>query len=523
VTGLWLPSGTAAAFERRATPTEEAPPPSDPVEFVEHAGGFLWSRQREIARSVVENRETLVPSCHQAGKTFLAATIGAYWIAGAAPGERFLVTSAPSDRQVRALLWRELGRAHYRHGLEGSIAGTEWHIGPAGGRTLVAFGAKPQDLTNAEQAMTRFQGIHASQGVLVILDEATGIPGWLWTAVDTITGGEMDRLLAIGNPDDPTSAFAARCDAPNGSTQPPGKRYVTRLGAHVIPVDAFHTPALTGEPVPDYVRRGLINRTTVERWGEQWGTDSPLYLSKVRGVFPDRSSHNVISPALIRRAFQAEFPGTEPGCFGLDVSRSAHGDECALYRDRGGVIREVKVWRQPDATETAAIVLRETASTPAVPISVDTDGVGGPVYDLLRRGMHEVRGLHPSRQSRRVLPFSVNQSPRRPRDFDSRRSEIWWSAREELEDGMWDLDEEDAELVGQLTAPRWHVDHRGRIHVETKDELARRGISSPDRADAAIIARFGAKMATGRRALLPERNGHSEPESLTGDLLARKL
>jgi hypothetical protein len=41
-------------------------------------------------------------------------------------------------------------------------------------------------------------------------------------------------------------------------------------------------------------------------------------------------------------------------------------------------------------------------------------------------------------------------------------------------------------------APRWHVDGRGRIHVETKAELAKRGIHSPDRADAAIMARLGA-------------------------------
>lgn len=509
---LWIPRGTSDAFQRRMTREPERPIPRDPVEFA-HAGGVhLWSKQREIARSVVENRETLAPSCHAAGKTFLAATIGAWWIAGAPPGERWLVTSAPSERQVRALLWRELGRAHHRYGLMGSIAGTEWHVGPAGARTQVGIGMKPQDYVDPDQAMQRFQGYHAPEGVLVILDEATGIPAWLWTAVDTITTGESDRILAIGNPDDPSSAFAKRCDASTGSTRQPGQRYVTRLGAHVIPIDAFATPNLTGEPVPEYVRKQLIARSTVERWGEQWGQENPLYRSKVRGVFPDRSTYNVVGPDLIRRAWATEHVGLDRGCYGLDVARSVHGDESALYRDRGGVVRSIAHWRIADTTVLTDNVMRLTHRTGTTPIAVDVDGIGAGVFDQLRR------------RGRRVVPFSVNTPPRRARDYDTRRSEVWWSAREELSDGMWDLDEEDDELAAQLQAPRWRVDHRGRIHVETKEEMAKRGISSPDRADAAIMARFGAVRAGLLAGYAPQSNGKSNgPASLTGDLWDIKL
>jgi hypothetical protein len=85
------------------------------------------------------------------------------------------------------------------------------------------------------------------------------------------------------------------------------------------------------------------------------------------------------------------------------------------------------------------------------------------LHDILRR------------RGKRTVAFSVNMPPRNPRDFDSRRSEVWWAAREELEAGLWDLDAADEELAAQLTAPRWHVDGRGRIHVETKDELGKRG------------------------------------------------
>lgn len=518
---LWLPQGTAAAFERRATPEEERPLPADPVEFAQQAGVHLWSKQREIARCVVQNKRTYVPSAHMMGKTFLAGEIGAHWIAGAPAGTRKLVTSAPGGNQL-PLLWGELAKAHYRHGLQGSISGTNWHTGPVGSRQLVAFGSKPMDYVNPEQAMTRFQGVHATEGVLVILDEATGIPPWLWIAAETITAGEHDRLLAIGNPDDPSSTFAERCGASTGSLHAAGKRYTVRAKsgramAEVIPIDAFASPNFTGESVPEYVRKALLPKSTVEDWAESWGVDNPLYVAKVRGLFPDRSSNNVISPALLKRAFAIHLPGLEAGCFGLDVARSLHGDESALYRDRGGHVRQVMVCREPDSSNLAASVLRLTAHVPATPIAVDTDGIGGPVHDFIRRGMPDL-GL----TGRRTIAFSVNGSPENQRDYDTRRSEVWFQARWALEKGLWDLDELDDELAAQLAAPKYWL-KQGVFHVETKEELAKRGVRSPDRGDAAIMAYLGNSTAR-RRKLLTNGNGNGHhPQSYTADLLRRAL
>lgn len=506
-----LPPGTAQVVARQATPAPERALPTDPTQWArDELGEHFWSLQREIARSVMECRETLVPSCHGAGKTYLASRLAAFWIAAHPPGEAFVVTSAPSDRQVRALLWRELGKAHRRGGLPGTIAGTDWSIGPQGGRELVAFGAKPTDYVDQDQAMQRFQGIHARY-LLVILDEATGVPGWLWNAVDTLVTNEASRILAIGNPDDPTSTFGGRCDASTGSTRRAGEAYFTRLGARVIPIDAYATPNLTGEYVPEHLRELLVSREWVEGREAAWGRTNPLFVSKVRGLFPDRSTRNVISPALLRKAWDLDLPGVARGSFGVDVARSAHGDESSLYRDRGGVIRHVDSWKEPDFTVTADRVERLTAHVPEVPVAVDTDGVGGGLFDLLRR------------RGKRVVAFSVNMPPRNPRDFDSRRTEVWWAARQELEAGLWDLDEADEELAAQLAAPRWRIDGRGRIHVETKDELAKRGISSPDRADAAIMSRFGRPVVD--VGAYPRRvtDRPIGQRTITGDLLERVM
>lgn len=520
MTGL-LPRGTAAAVGRQATPEPERPLATDPVDWYrEECDGFLWSRQREIIRAVQVERETLVPACHSSGKTRLAAVAAGHWIAAHPIGEALVVSTAPSDDQVEKLLWKELGRVHRAAALPGRITGTDWYVGPVGARELVAFGAKPQKRVNVEQAMQRFQGHHARY-LLVIIDEATGVDGWLWDAIDSLASNEGARVLAIGNPDDPSSEFGRRCEASTGSTHEPGESYRTKLDALVHPIDALQTPNLTGEPVPEYLRELLVSRSYVDGMRERHGIENPLYQSKVRGLFPDRSVHNVIGPALIRRAWATDHPGTEPGAYGLDVARSTHGDESALYRDRGGVLREIDTWREPDTTKTTERVMRLTARTPTVAIGVDTDGIGGAVFDLLRRGLPDL-GLTVG-DPRRVVPFSVNMPPRNPRDFDSRRSEVWWSARTELESGLWDLDRDDEELAAQLMAPRWRIDGRGRIHVETKDELAARGIDSPDRADAAIIARFSRSPLDRLRDYSSPSTPSPQRRSETADLMRRPM
>jgi hypothetical protein len=110
------------------------------------------------------------------------------------------------------------------------------------------------DLTDPEQAMQRFQGYHRPEGVLFILDEATGIPEWLWTAGDTITAAitiECSRLATRTTP--PASSRSAAAPAlarPRRRAALHGQGKSGRAMAEVVPIDAFLAPNLTGEPVP---------------------------------------------------------------------------------------------------------------------------------------------------------------------------------------------------------------------------------------------------------------------------------
>ena len=113
VPGLNL-GGVAEAIEREFA-ADKTQYIKNPIGWVrKNTGGFLWSKQRAICRSVVKHRYTAVPSCHDSGKSFVAAQIVAWWIDAHPPGTAFAVTTAPTTHQVDAILWREIGRAHRR-------------------------------------------------------------------------------------------------------------------------------------------------------------------------------------------------------------------------------------------------------------------------------------------------------------------------------------------------------------------------------------------------------------------------
>jgi len=286
---------------------------ADPVAWVtERLGERLWSAQRTIARAVRDHRRVAVRSAQDVGKSRIASRLACWWIDTHPLGEAFVVTTAPSFKQVQAVLWREMRVAHRAGSLAGVMTETDWKISGQ----LVAFGRKPADYDP-----DAFQGIHALY-VLVILDEACGVPESLWNAAETLTANEGSRFLAIGNPDDPTSSFASVCL--------PGS------GWHTIRIDGYDSPNFTTEPVPDELRGLLLSPTWVEERKRSWGEDSHLFISKVRGEFPEEADDALIPLSWIRaaQARYEELPeDTEASLvLGVDVARYGSAETVIVAR-----------------------------------------------------------------------------------------------------------------------------------------------------------------------------------------------
>jgi hypothetical protein len=133
---------------------------------------------------------------------------------------------------------------------------------------------------------------------------------------------------------------------------------------------------------------------------------------------------------------------------------------------------------------------------------VDVPGVVGGVVDRL------------AELELPVTPYNGGEAPIDKERFVNARAEDY-SLREVFENGEIDIDPDDDKFTGQLGSIKWSVDSRGRIKIESKDDMRKRGLPSPDRADALAIAFAGKANAA------PMNVESHAGESITGDLMTK--
>jgi hypothetical protein len=209
----------------------------------------------------------------------------------------------------------------------------KWYMG----QELVAYGRKPADYDQAA-----FQGIHAKY-VLVLLDEAVGIPKSLFDAVDALATNVNARVAAVANPDDPSSHFAQVCK--------PGSGWVVKR------ISAFDTPAYTGEKVPEDLLPLLVSPEWVEERKVRWGVTSPIYQSKVLGEFPDLSDDTLILPKWIEAAQKRTIQRNKRPIIAADIARFGE-DETVIMRREGGWIRVYRAHHKADTMATTGHIAK---------------------------------------------------------------------------------------------------------------------------------------------------------------------
>ncbi|MFF8482339.1 terminase large subunit domain-containing protein [Streptomyces antibioticus] len=454
----------------------------------EKLGEHLWSAQVAISESVRDHRQTAVQSCHGVGKSFMASRLTAWWLDTHPPGEARVVTTAPTGDQVKAILWSEINGAFAKAQARGRpflgrINETDWKLD----KRLIAFGRKPSDYNPHA-----FQGIHAKY-VLVILDEACGINQQFWTAAKAIATGEHCRILAIGNPDDPGSQFARVCANDRWNT---------------IRISAFDTPNFTGEAVPNDLLEMLVSQAYVEDMADEFGEESPTYISKVTGEFPSDSEDGVVRLSKVRaccRERQTPWRPEQLTRVELGVDLGAGGDETCIRERRGPVVGREWKFREKDPVKTVARILEAIRESQAEAVKVDVIGIGWGIVGSLRE--KRTQGLHAAQ----IVGVNVAEASSEPGRFKNLRSQIWWEIGRKLsEDLVWDmsgLEEADRErLVSQLTAPKYSVDSAGRTVVEPKAETRKRIGRSPDNADALLLAFYRPPQPVRKRVALRSVN-----------------
>lgn len=468
----------------------------DPVGFVESGlGERLWSRQRQILESVRDNKRTAVPACHANGKSHLAARAIAWWICVHPVGTAMAVTTATTFRQVRAILWSHVRRVHARHGLVGHTTQIEWRID----NELVAYGFSPRDTDE-----TAVQGIHAPH-LLVVVDEAGGISSTLGHALESIMTGGHTRLLAIGNPptDMEDSWFERACHNQNGLWT-------------VLPVSAYDTPNFTGEDTgqclscppevpPHDIKTHLVDHEWVDDVIAEFGESSAFVEARVHARFPRSAPNKVLPLAWVEAALENDRPAEGADIrLGVDIAADG-GDEFVIARADGfrvTVRHKSSGSANQNAVDVAGVILQhireaeqdrlERRLSAPVRVKIDTIGVGWGVVGILQRWRDEQR--HESL----VIPVNVAERAGEAAKFTNQRAEMWWNARtlfqpRTTQSGDPTIDvhvDVDRRTVAQLTAPLYKSDSAGRIKIESKADMKRRGTSSPDRAEAVLLALY---------------------------------
>jgi hypothetical protein len=419
----------------------DEPYKNDPVRFVrEIIGAEPDAYQAAILADLAEHPAVAVRSGHGVGKTAVESWAMLWWLA-TRPFCKVPCT-APTEHQLFDLLWAEAAKWLRRSRLKDRI---EWTA------TRIYVKGYQEDWFAVARTSNRpdnMQGFHAEH-LLFIIDEASGVPDEIMAVVDGALTNEGAKVLMCGNPTRRTGYFF-------------NAFHKDRAFWRCHHINSESSPRVS----PEYPKR----------MAQKWGRDSDIYRVRVLGEFPRAEADTFIPLEKVEAAVRRTVPRGQPVEIGVDVARFGD-DETVIAPRFGQCVPYLKVFRKQDTMATVGEVLVEAKAIGAVRIKIDDTGVGGGVTDRLREVIaQEGLGIE-------VVP--VNFGGPGDEYYDNATGVMWGHLRELLDEIQLPANED---LVGQLASRKWKMTSRGRIRLESKDEMKKRGLPSPDRADAVVLA-----------------------------------
>ena len=457
---------------------------TDPVLFATNIlGSELWEREIEISEVHSEQSRTAIRSCHGAGKTYSLALCALWWLARYPEG--IVLTTSPTLRQVRTQMWSEIHR----------IAAASKVPYPELRTTELKFrGDDNFALGLSTNQAENFQGYHGKY-VLIIVDEAPGIAAEIWDAIAGAMAGGKVHIVLAGNPTTPSGLFFDAFNRERGLW-------------NCITIDAFDSPNLksltleqllqmdpaTGGPLDQNVVPFLVTKRWVyDQYLVWWHGDersSPSWMSRVRGQFPEQSQDALIKLSWLERAKRRalEVPVQNTGqrlIAGVDVGGVNSETVVYVCEVANGKQKVLKfgAWRGEDTRGRVVAFLRPYHKSLAI-VRVDADGVGYNFGLHLRDQGLPVEFIHVGIPVKSKANMKAYDPALR---FSNRKAQMYQCLADMLErdeiDGLID-----DTTIGQLSGIQYEIDSRGRIMIESKEKARQRGVASPDRAEALMLA-----------------------------------
>lgn len=427
----------------------------DRVLFAYKVIGFasLDPKQEIILKELDSSDHVGVKAGHDTGKTTVEATAALHYLS-TRPDCR-VVCTAPSKHQLNDVLWSEISKQIsmmkktevgkiFAHNLDWKKETVTNILSPA---TWFAA-ARTATKDNTES----LQGFHGPY-ILRIIDEASGVSDPAFETLEGATGRLETKSLTCGNP-----------------TRRDGQFY------RIFNEDKEFYQTIT----MSCLESTITDPRYIARMKKKYGPESNFFRIRVMGEFPTADTDVYIPLHWCENARWREITSQAnyEKVFGVDVARG--GDRSVVAIRQGDNFLPYHVMRYQDTMKVVAYVSKLANEHKPKTIFIDIIGIGAGVYDRLKELGHPV--------------IAVNVAETISMEFPDRygrlRDELWGKMRDWLEIGrgrIWDND--DSDLIGELSAPKAKYTTLGKIKVESKDELKVRlpGLGSPDIADAHIM------------------------------------
>lgn len=421
-------------------------------EFLDEIGQGVRDRGFDGSKAVQALRMA-TSSGHGIGKSAITAWL-VNWIMSTRPHCKGVVTANTAE-QLASKTWAEIAKWTKR-----CITGHWFDVTTGKGAMRIVHKQHPESWrcdaqTCREENSESFAGLHAASSTpFYIFDEASAVPDAIWEVAEGgMTDGEP-MWFVFGNPTRNTGRFF---ECFNRSRH----RWSTRQ------IDSRSVQ--------------ITNKGQIDEWVDDYGEDSDFVRVRVRGVFPRASSLQFIPRDLVDFAMRREADGVtshkgRTAAVGVDVAR--FGGDQSVIRTRIG--RDATMpplrFRELDTMQLASRVaahidyLRSLGLR--VIVFVDGGGVGGGVVDRLRQMGYD------------VIEVQFGAKADDPRKYANKRAEMWGRTKEWLAVGCLAHDEA---LATDLTSVEYSFRADDTILLEPKEAMKKRGLASPDDADALCL------------------------------------
>lgn len=427
---------------------------SRPVEFTKDIiRATPTDYQGDILSSIATGQKTAVKSGHGTGKSAMESWV-ILWFLSTRPFPKVPCT-APTQHQLYDILWAELSKWLRQSLLESFF---EWTA------TKVYFKPQPEEwfaVARTASTAEALQGFHADH-LLFVIDEASGVANAIFQPVIGALSGINNKLFMCGNP---TQRSGFLFDAFN------------------VDASLYNLFTLNSEDSP------LVSKEYCDFIARKWGRDSDVYRVRVLGLFPKSNPDAFVPADWVERAMKKSIIiPQDPKIIQIGVDIARYGDDSTVLATRfDNKVTDMEQHRKEGTTQTTGHVIRKAKKihlkypTHRIRIATDDGGLGGGVTDQLQEQKRDQKLFYLD-----ILPVNFGESSA-DEDYVNKGGEIWGNVRNLLESQGIELPFDD-ELLSQFSNRKYTISSKGLIVLERKEDMKKRGLGSPDKADAVVLA-----------------------------------